>query len=355
MYVRVVNDRAMLENEDAIVAAHNSMCRELADLLVFIAEHDRREGWRVDGARSMSDWLSYRFGYSDRYARDLEMVAKTLEFLPAIADSLRAGLLTWEKVRWLARFATIDEDSTLAYRAIGMSAAEVRTLALTRIRITREMADARFKRRYLRIGRDREAGLVRGSFCLPDADGELVLKAIERRAKQAPVEGNSYEQRRADALVELCSLAIGADADPDRASVVVHVGGSLNSTLEGGTPVSDETVRRMACDGRLQTTTVEEGNIIASPTKRTIPSHLYRKLRERDGACVFPGCSNEIWMHAHHMEHFADGGPTTLENLALLCGSHHRLMHEGGWKMTADREFIRPDGTLLRRFLPLRE
>ncbi len=346
-----------LENEDAIVAAHNDASRALADLLVFIAEHDRREAWRVDGARSMADWLSYRLGYSDRYARELVVVAKALEFLPAIADSLRAGLLTWEKVKWLASFATIDEDVPLANEAIGMSAAEVRKLALARIRVTREMAEARLRMRYVRIQRDREDGLVRGSFCLPDVEGEMVLKAIERRAKQAPVEG-SFEQRRADALIEICSMALGSDADPDRATVVAHVGPGGDATLEGGIRVAHETIRRLSCDGRTQTVVHAEATLSATPMRRTVPPHLYRELRERDEMCVFPGCPNEIWVHAHHVDHFAEGGPTTISNLVLLCGSHHRLMHEGGWHMrvapSGERVFIRPDGKPLERFASAR-
>ncbi len=344
-----------LENEDAIVCAHNAMCRELADLLVFIAEHDRREAYKVDGARTMADWLSYRFGYSDRYARDLVAVAKALEFLPAIADSLRAGLLTWEKVRWLTSFATIDEDAKLAIDAIGMSAAEVRKMALARLLVTRQMADARFRRRYLRTKRDVENGEMRIWARLSDVEGELVVKAIERRAKQAPAYPvSSFEARRADALVEICGLALGADADPDRATVVVHVAAAGgNGTVEGGTPVAAETVRRLACDGRIQNITHVDGQITASMVKRAIPAHLYRELRERDGTCAFPGCSNEIWVQAHHVRHFADGGPTTLSNLVLLCGTHHRLVHEGGWRLqqrpTGERVFIRPDGRPLER------
>ena len=363
MHDRVV--ASTLENEDAIVAAHNEMCRHLADLLVFIADHDRREAWRIDGARSMADWVSYRLGYSDRYARDLVMVAKALEFLPAIADSLRAGLLTWEKVKWLASFATIEEDAALANDAIGMSAAEVRRMALARLVVTRQMADERFKRRYLRVKRDAQAGEVRVWARLSDTDGEIVVRAIERRAKQASLDGApSFEERRADALVELCGLALGTDADPDRATVVAHVDaeafvtGRGNGTLQGGTPVASETVRRLSCDGRMQTVVHAEATISASPVKRAVPPHLYRELRERDVTCGFPGCSNEVWVHAHHIEHFADGGPTTLSNLVLLCGTHHRLMHEGGWHMghspSGDRIFIRPDGTPLQRLTSVR-
>jgi hypothetical protein len=141
MFVSSMHDRDVasnLENEDAIVAAHTEMYRAFADMLVFIAEHDRRAAYKIDGARTISDWVAYRFGYTDREAREIVATAKAVEFLPAIADSLRAGLLTPEKVRWLACFATIDEDVQLAHDAIGMSGAEVRDMALERRRVTRE-------------------------------------------------------------------------------------------------------------------------------------------------------------------------------------------------------------------------
>ena len=51
---------------------------------------------------------------------------------------------------------------------------------------------------------------------------------------------------------------------------------------------------------------------------------------------------------AIHLRHWAQGGPTTLDNLALLCRLHHRAVHEEGFQVErhADGElhFRRPDG-----------
>jgi hypothetical protein len=68
---------------------------------------------------------------------------------------------------------------------------------------------------------------------------------------------------------------------------------------------------------------------------RAVPPSLRRALRARDGCCRFPGCTNSRGLHAHHLEHWADGGQTELANLILLCRRHHRLVHEDGW--TADQ------------------
>jgi hypothetical protein len=45
-------------------------------------------------------------------------------------------------------------------------------------------------------------------------------------------------------------------------------------------------------------------------------------------------CSNRHFVHAHHVEHWAHGGRTGLDNLVLLCSFHHRLLHEGRFKMS---------------------
>jgi hypothetical protein len=81
---------------------------------------------------------------------------------------------------------------------------------------------------------------------------------------------------------------------------------------------------------------------------RTIPPALRRALNSRDGGCRFPGCTHTRFVDAHHIDHWARGGPTNLDNLVLLCGHHHRLLHEGGYTVERCRggrlSFRRPDG-----------
>jgi hypothetical protein len=53
-----------------------------------------------------------------------------------------------------------------------------------------------------------------------------------------------------------------------------------------------------------------------------------RALWLRDRHCTFPGCTVPgTWADAHHLRHWADGGPTDLANGALLCGRHHTIVH----------------------------
>ena len=83
-------------------------------------------------------------------------------------------------------------------------------------------------------------------------------------------------------------------------------------------------------------------------TTRQVPTWLHRQLRRRDRGCRFAGCGRTKWLHAHHLTHWADGGPTDQDNLVLLCGRHHRVVHEGGWQVTSTRDgtvtFRKPNG-----------
>ena len=77
------------------------------------------------------------------------------------------------------------------------------------------------------------------------------------------------------------------------------------------------------------------------------PRWLRRVLRRRDGGCRFPGCPVRRFVDAHHIWHWADGGPTDIE-LVLLGRFHHRLVHEVGYSIqvrgSGDFTVTRPGG-----------
>jgi hypothetical protein len=50
-------------------------------------------------------------------------------------------------------------------------------------------------------------------------------------------------------------------------------------------------------------------------------------------------------LHAHHLQHWEDGGPTVPSNLVMLCGQHHRALHLGGLSIEGNPE----DDTLVFR------
>ena len=117
----------------------------------------------------------------------------------------------------------------------------------------------------------------------------------------------------------------------------------------GGIHVSAETARRMACAAATVSMHHGRGGEVLDVGRRTrtISPALRRVLAARDRQCRFPGCGN-LRCDAHHIEHWADGGRTALDNLVLLCRRHHRAVHEEGFRVTMDAagdvQFLRPDG-----------
>src|SRR5262249_30820069 len=164
----------------------------------------------------------------------------------------------------------------------------------------------------------------------------------------------TFEQQQADALALLAETALHHGIDPgtpgERYQVVVHVDAPVlanadqpgQSVLEDGARVSAETSQRLACDaGRVVMQHDAEGRLLEiSARTRTVPPALRRALQHRDRGCRFPGCGVRFGQ-GHHIRHWAQGGPTTLSNLALLCRRHHRAVHEEGFQV--ERQ---PDGEL---------
>ena len=117
----------------------------------------------------------------------------------------------------------------------------------------------------------------------------------------------------------------------------------------GGIHVSAETARRLACDAATVSMHHGPGGEILDVGRRTrtISPALRRALAARDRQCRFPGCGNAR-CDVHHLEHWADGGRTALDNLVLLCRRHHRAVHEEGFRVTIDAagdvQFLGPDG-----------
>ena len=91
-----------------------------------------------------------------------------------------------------------------------------------------------------------------------------------------------------------------------------------------------ETVRRLACDAQVIPAVLgTHGEILdQGMARRLFDRAQIRHLWLRDRHCTFPGCSKPAaWTDAHHLIHWADDGPTDIDNAALLCRAHHTVVH----------------------------
>ncbi|NEE04289.1 HNH endonuclease signature motif containing protein, partial [Phytoactinopolyspora halotolerans] len=112
--------------------------------------------------------------------------------------------------------------------------------------------------------------------------------------------------------------------------------GVAPAELTHGGPISSESLRRLACDADITTVLVDQHGVPlrVGRTERLVTPGIYTALIARDRGCAFPGCTRPpAWTQAHHIVHWADGGPTDLENLVLVCTHHHRVIHHGGWQV----------------------
>ena len=116
-----------------------------------------------------------------------------------------------------------------------------------------------------------------------------------------------------------------------RTTAVMHVDVKDRvAALHLGPLLSDDERRFLLCDATCEVWFERHGRVIgAGRATRTVGRRLRRALEHRDRCCVVPGCGATRGLHAHHLRHWEDGGPTELDNLALVCPYHHRCHHRG--------------------------
>ena len=121
---------------------------------------------------------------------------------------------------------------------------------------------------------------------------------------------------------------------PCRGRSALANGGAGRCEIEHRTAIAAETARRLCCDAGIVPVVDGPNGEPLSVGRRTrsIPARPYAEhWQAATAGCRFPGCPATQRLHGHHVRHWADGGETSLDNLVLLCPTHHRLVHEGGF------------------------
>lgn len=113
-------------------------------------------------------------------------------------------------------------------------------------------------------------------------------------------------------------------------------------------PVPLRQLRRLLCATAIDVIAALDRPVDLGRTRRDPDARLRRLVHGRDRSCRMPGCGATRWLHVHHVVPWERGGPTDLDNLVLLCGFHHRLVHDAGWQLRPDGpgrwSFHPPDG-----------
>jgi hypothetical protein len=362
-----------------------------AALLAGIREADCRDLGKRAGATSTARWLSgllrTRPGQASRrvkLARDLDttlvptqamlttgeisvehadVIAQTLRDLPAAAGP---------DVRFAAEQAMLEHTEVMNPKdlaTIGSTILNAVDPELADHLLAKQLADQE-----AREARQRELSLSddpysTSSFLRGKLDAEtteLLRVALEPLAKPRPTTADGPDlrtsgQRMGDGFHELLRRYLDSGASPTHAGEKPHLvitvtdanlinGTGYATLLHTGTPMSVHTAERLACDAKISLRGAVDGQPALTDGTRLFTGKIRRLLELRDGGCAFPSCDRPpSWCDGHHVLAWLRGGPTSVGNGVLLCGYHHRLIHQGAWtvRMADDGmpEFVPPDWT----------
>ncbi|EOM76530.1 HNH endonuclease [Rhodococcus rhodnii] len=368
-----------------------------AQRIAYLAEFDRRRLATQDGARDTAHWLAGRTLLEVGAAKALVSAGCSVRDEPDVADALAQSQIAPAHARLICRFfekppsamtrlAETDEKAYEAVRAACRDAllaaaapsgdtttASVRA-AVEKLehRLDCEGGDVPTKERSelneLHVSTTLHGRVViRGD--LDAVSGEVVRTALSKLSAPRPAEDGTRDPReaplrRADAFVRVCEsflargdAGIEAGERPhvtvvmneadlrERESLGDRVRDSMAALRDGidlpwthfGASLSPATARALTCDAHITAVRAKANGVPLSMgrTQRLVTAAQRRALTVRDKGCAFPGCTAPApWCEAHHVIHWANGGPTDLENLVLICGHHHRFIHHGDWTVT---------------------
>jgi len=316
-------------------------------IVEIVAEVDRDELWGATGARSVAALVAWKIGSSSANAHTIATVARRLEEFPRCAQGMREGRLSLDQVGVIAARAGEGSDGHYAELAAVATVNQLRTAVKLEPRPEPESRPDRPEpQASITKTTDDEFSCWRIKLPHPDAAKFDAALASHRDALIAEWKRDHGNGDRAcdhappllntvEAFMRL--VEAGWDAEVARrphghhTTVVVHVDVKQRAAALHLGPLLTEAERRyLSCDATCEVWFERDGQVIgAGRATRLINRRLRRALEHRHRTCAVPGCGATRGLHAHHIRHWEDGGPTELVNLVLVCPYHHRLHHRG--------------------------
>jgi hypothetical protein len=311
-------------------------------IVEIVAEVDRDELCGNTGARSVEALVAWKLGTSSGNAKTIATVARRLEEFPRCAQGMREGRLSLDQVGVIAARAADGSDEHYAELARSATVNQLRTAVKLEPRPEPDPQPEP----------ERSITKVTGehSSCyritLPHLEAAKFDAALQSHHDGLIADwkhdngGHESDQQpplpnTTDAFMRL--VEAGWDAEVARrphghhTTVVVHVDVEQRAAALHLGPLLTEAERQyLTCDATCEVWFERDGEVIgAGRASRQINRRLRRALEHRHPTCAVPGCGATRGLHAHHIRHWEDGGPTELFNLVLVCPYHHRLHHRG--------------------------
>ncbi|BCN68165.1 HNH endonuclease [Prescottella equi] len=335
------------------------------------------------GFRSVKQWLAANTLLEVPAAARILALGRMLSRQPEIADAFNAGEISAEHASLIGKFCEtpprgMPNEALGSCRKVLLDAASGPTATTTTVRTCISRLERIFESDELPPSEDTERNEFHASKTLNgrvavkgDLDavtGEMLLTALSSLTKPRnpvddPAGARTPARQRADAFAEILRRYLDSGDAPteggDRPHLSLHVNAAdlarsqsahewthpnEGSDLFGDKdiarmphtgPLSIATARRLACDCHLTPIVMDDGvPLNLGRTSRTVSKKQRRALIARDHGCAFPGCGTPpAHCEGHHIKHWAEGGPTDLDNLVLLYRYHHTLLHHSHWEV----------------------
>ncbi|WP_319453615.1 MULTISPECIES: HNH endonuclease signature motif containing protein [unclassified Mycobacterium] len=325
-------------------------------IVEIVAEMDRDELCGMTGARSVAALVAWKLGSSSGNAHTIATVAHRLAEFPRCAQGMREGRLSLDQVGAIAARAGEGSDEHYAELAGVATVNQLRTAVKLEPRPEPDRPEPEPS-----ITKTSDEEYTCWRIKLPHVDAAKFDAALasHRDALVAEWKRDHGDRDRASDIapplpgtVEAFMRLVddGWDAEAARrphghhTTVVVHVDVEQRAAALHLGPLLSEAERQyLTCDATCEVWFERDGQVIgAGRSTRQINRRLRRALEHRHPTCAVPGCGATRGLHAHHIRHWEDGGPTELFNLVLVCPYHHRLHHRGAITITgpADRLIV---------------
>ena len=302
---------------------------------------------------------------------------------PAVATSLVAGTMGLDAAgaiisclnQALKRHAPLLDVAVAEQALVDVAELEAADIVAVHARVWREAldpdgaeprdAELRYRRSF-RIGRERDgmtpfsgeadplsAALLRAALAeRPGAQPRFVDPDTAPLLEEGLPDPRTFEQRQFDVAFGLIAAGLReteghpGSLPPTSTVMAVITMADLETGvgvgwLDGVTePISAATVQTLACDAGVTPILLgDHGEVLQLGVTRRLFSRAQRRaLAVRDGGCVWPQCTappNRC--EAHHVIWWEHGGPTDIDNGALLCSAHHHLLHASQFVMRMSR------------------
>ena len=376
--------------------------------LAAVRELEAAGAVKATGWASTQDFLTHTTGGHKGTGPALVRLAAavTQPALAPVAEAMGDGWLSTTKAHVIERAVDrLPGDPDLRARGVQVLLADAKTLDASELRkVARhlvtvvdpdgdarrdEKALDRLERaahlsRHLSITDDQAGGAWIKGRCSSE-DAALIKATLIPLAAPRPTDGpngdsdtciapgcshdardpRDHGARMLDALVEGCRLLQTTEVLPEchgaapRLTVTMDYEQLLTlsgtGTTETGEVLSASAVRQLCCDAEVIPAVLggESHVLDVGRQMRLATTAIWKALVARDHHCRFPHCTRPpIMCHAHHVTHWIDGGATSLHNMLLLCGHHHRLIHAGPWeiRVRAPGQFeVQPPGPVRRQ------